>query len=172
MIQQSHKCVPANTRVSSKHSNITRRQLTSPPHPIPQPLQNHTHSTTSLQPITHRAQTLRTPQHQNPAKYPHCTQTLPKCNTNTRTPQIIPSMHNRKHTAQARTCPVATMTTPALSPDTATGAYRVEIELSPTCAHHKASQPHHKPVHPTSLSPSPPLQEKPLHLPIAIIPPT
>jgi hypothetical protein len=42
-----------------------------------------------------------------------------------------------------------------LSPDTAKGVRRSVIELSPTCAHHKASQPHRKPVHPTSLPPPP-----------------
>ena len=43
-----------------------------------------------------------------------------------------------------------------LSPDTATGASRFVPEVpSPTCAHHKASQPRQKPAHPTSIFPPP-----------------
>ena len=40
-----------------------------------------------------------------------------------------------------------------LSPDTATGVYRKSVVLAPSCAAHKASQPHHNPAHPTSRSP-------------------
>ena len=40
-----------------------------------------------------------------------------------------------------------------LNPETATGVDREVSVLSPSCAAHKASQPLHKPAHPTSRSP-------------------
>ena len=131
---------------------------------------HYTHTTSSLQPIAHLTHTLHTPQHQNPSNCPPCAHNL--------------KHSRRKHTctasSQARTnvntnralctAPAATITTPALSPDTATGARRSVPVPSPTCAHHKASQLHHKPTHPTS--PLPPLPETPLHLPVVGPPPT
>ena len=72
----------------------------------------------------------------------------------TQTRAHIPSAHKcPQHTMRARTFPAATITTPELSPDTATGVLRFVSVPSPTCAALKASQPHHKPTHNTSRSP-------------------
>ena len=120
---QFHKYGTPHSRQSIAHTNHT-------PHAHP------THSSTS-----------------QPIQIPQLHATSGKNATQTRAPTIIPSTHKRRHTTRTRTFPAATMTTPALSPDTATGASRCSVVVSPICAHHKASQPHHKPVHPTSLPP-------------------
>jgi hypothetical protein len=77
----------------------------------------------------------------------------------TQTHAHVPSTHKfPQHTTRARTDPAATITTPELSPETATGVLRFVIVPSPTCAALKASQPHQKPIRPTSpapLGPSP-----------------
>ncbi len=55
------------------------------PHPMSQTTSHQTYATASLQPITHRTHTLRTPQNQTTSKYPHFTQTLKQtCNTSMR----------------------------------------------------------------------------------------
>ena len=101
--------------------------------------------------------TPRTPQnthqHHNPSNWRHCTQIWQVRNAHARPhpkhPQVLTT-----HTTQARTDPAATITTPELSPDTATGVFRLFVVPSPSCApHKKASQPHHKPNHPSSRSP-------------------
>ena len=93
--------------------------------------------------------------------------------TQTHAPNSIQSTHKQKHKARARTPPAATITTPALSPVTATGASRFVPEVpSPTCADQKTSRPHHKPAHPISLFQASLLRETPLHLPDVVLPPT
>jgi hypothetical protein len=168
---QSHTCVAANARVSSKHSKLTSM------YPNSRHAQFRKHHT----PHSHHniAQVHHTP-HAHPAhsstskhiKLPplhaksdkHATQThAPKNHTNT-----TPSTHKREQTTRARTFPAATITTPELSPDTATGVSRFVPEVpSPTCAHHKESQ--NRITNPTSQHryPSPPCFRKtPLHLPV------
>ena len=101
---------------------------------------------------SHTARTPQnTPQHHNPSNWRKCTQMWQARDTNTRP---ISSTHNYpQHTTRALTHPAATIITPELSPYTATGVDREVSVLSPSCAAHKASQPLHKPAHPTSRSP-------------------
>jgi len=143
-IPQSHMCGTANARVSSERSNITNRQSTSPL------TQFHNHCTPTALTPQHRFNPSKHTQHAHPAhsppskpiKIPRPHPSSHKNVTQTRAPTIIPSMHKRKHTTRARTYPAATMTTPELSPDTATGVSRSVVVASPSCADHKASQQH------------------------------
>ena len=101
---------------------------------------------------SHTARTPQnTPQHHNPSNWRKCTQMWQARDTTTRP---ISSTHNYpQHTTRALTCPADTIITPELSPYTATGVDCEVVVLSPSCAAHKASQPHHNPAHPTSRSP-------------------
>ena len=140
---QFHKYGTPHSRHSIAHTNHT-------PHAHP------THSSTS-----------------QPIQIPQLHATSGKNATQTRAPTIISSTHDLKHTTRARTAPAVTMTTPALSPDTATGASKFVPDVpSPICAHHKASQPHHKPVHPNIAAPPPPPLNKtrPCTCPLAFRP--
>ncbi len=114
---------------------------------------HHAHTTTSPRPIPHRTHTLRTHQHQTPSKLPTLHATSGCDATQTYALSIILSTHKREHTTRARTYPAVTITTPELSPDTATGVRWPVVVASPTCGNHTASQPQHKPVHPTPLHP-------------------
>ena len=155
---QSHKCEPADARVSSKHSSPSRIHL---PHSMPQHITPHpcmpqhrsTPSHTACTPKNthhhHNQSNWRTPLHASRIRGKRATQTRAH----------IPSTHKHPHhhTTRARTPPAVTITTPELSPDTATGVSRFVDVPSPTCAVLKASQPHHKPAHPASRFPPPPL---------------
>jgi hypothetical protein len=155
MIPQSHMCEAANELVRSRHSNVTSRHLTSP----------HTHTHTQC----HKYYTPAfTPQQAHVRSGTN----RDKHTTQTRGPNITQSTHNRKHNMRARTYPAATITTPELSPDTATGVGRFVNVPSATCGDRKASQPYHKPAHPTSLARPPPLPETPSHLAVCILSPT
>ena len=154
-IPQSHTCGTAKASVSYKHSIDPSTHLSSPRtqfHKYGTPYSRHSTARTNHTPHAH-------PTHSStsqPIQRPQLHATSGNNATRIRAPTIIPSTHKRRHTTRARTPPAATMTTPALSPDTATGASRCAVVVSPICAHHKASQPHNKPVTPIIAAPPPP----------------
>ena len=151
--------------------NIINTHLTSPHiefHKYQTPHSNHNIAPTHHTPHAH-------PTHSSASKHiqlPPLHTTSHKHATQSHTPESIPNTHKRKRTTRARTPPAAIITTPELSPGTATGVRRAVVEPSPICAHHKASQPHHKPAHPTLPPPLHPFHETSLHLPVVVVPPT
>ena len=116
------------------------------PHFTPYPTQQILHTTRTPHHRSNQSHTARTPYALLNIKHFQNTPTAnsDKHATQTSAQTIIQATHKRKQTTRARTLPAVTMTTPEFSPDTAVGVSRFVAVPSPSCADHKASQPHHK----------------------------